>query len=757
MNNFKNIFDSLLKAETEEEVHNIVTKNAIFQNDENWRGYGDVENNWGPVGAQQDEATPALVEKITNSIDSLLLLKCRLANIDPKSTSAPDDIFVAAEKFFGVKKNKLHEHEDLSALAQNALLIATGPKGFGEFPSIAIADFGEGQNPKDFSHTFLSLNKSNKSDIPFVTGKFNMGGTGVTRFCGRRHSYQLLVSKRCPELSGADNLWGFTLIRRLRPSGTIKNSVIQYFAPDGSIPTIDEQFLSLLPVEKGNEAHPYRKPMQWGTYIKLYEYQLKDRTNIVLDLYRTLNRLLYKIPLPIRLVECRGYGGHTPFSNLMGMDQRLQTDRSELLDNSFSPATNFTELGPLGKVEINFYLFKYEIDKKTLRRWVGSDAIYFTINGQTHARLSEDFLTRAGVKLDYLKNYLLINIDCTNISNDLVEDLFMTNRCHMVKGDLRSQIEDGLESVLKSHPGLRDKNELYRQNKVKDKIADETIKLDVLNNIISSNPMLAKLFGKGAKLSDPSKRGQHKNDFEGVRFPTYFKIAKKHEGILKKECPLKSHCVVLFETDAQNDYLSRIDDAGKLIVTNDHYIKNTFLYNGILHLEVYPSKENKSGDVIEFNVQLTSPNALNGFFEEQFEVIITPQKEEKKKRKKHEPPKVEGLAIPNIYEVKKDDYDEYDWNEENAIQIRQTESSTDAYINIDNIHFRREIDRDFKNAEIIKEQFTWGMVIYGLAMKEVISKVNINGEGEEMFQTATKSLARVILPIIRGLSKLDEV
>ena len=114
------------------------------------------------------------------------------------------------------------------------------------------------------------------------------------------------------------------------------------------------------------------------------------------------------------------------------------------------------------------------------------------------------------------------------------------------------------------------------------------------------------------------------------------------------------------------------------------------------------------------------------------------------------------MAIPNVWEVKKDDWDE-DWDEESAIEIKQTDSSTDAYINIDNIHFRREIDRDFKNAEIIKEQFKWGMVIYGLAMKEVIDKLNINGEGEGIFQTATKSLARVILPIIRGLSKLEEI
>lgn len=759
MDSYKNIFEALLKAETEEEVHNIVEKEQLFQNNENWKKYGDLENNWGSVGTQQDEASAALVEKITNSIDALLLRECRLKDINPKSDSAPRDIFSAAEDFFGVKKNKLHElsKDKLSELAQNIYLIATGPKGPGECPSIAIADFGEGQNPKDFLLTFLSLHKSNKPDIHFVTGKFNMGGTGVIRYCGKRHAYQLLISKRCPQLKDSDNLWGFTLIRRLRPLGTMRNSVIQYFAPNGVIPTIEEESLNLLPSCKGNDACPYEIPMRWGTYIKLYEYQIRERTNILLDLFVTLNRLLYRIPLPIRLVECREYGGHSPESNLIGMDQRLQVDRSELLDADF-PASSIAELGPLGKVEINYYLFKYGIDRKQLNRWVGKEPIYFTINGQTHARLPSYFLRREGVKLDYLEDYLLINIDCTTISNDLVEDLFMTSRDRMVKGELRDKIEQSLENVLKSHTGLREKNEIYRQNKVKDKIEDETIKLDVLNNIISSNPMLAMLFGRGVKLSDPTKRGVDKGEFKGKRFPTYFKIAKKHESILIKECPQKSHCVVLFETDAQNDYLTRLDEPGKLIISNDKYIKNIFLFNGILHLAVYPNGEFKPKDIIEFIIKLTSPNAIEGYFEEQFKVLITPQedKKKKKKRKKREP-KVEGLAIPNIIKVKRDHWDDYEWNEESAIEIKQTELSTDAYINVDNVFLRREIDKDSKNTEILEEQYIWGMVIYSLAVKEIIDKITFNGEGNEVFQVATKSLAKVILPIIRGLGKLEEI
>ncbi|MDD5436125.1 MAG: hypothetical protein PHX20_01105 [Candidatus Omnitrophica bacterium] len=758
MDKYKKILDSLLKAETEEEVNNIVENDAIFKNESNWKKYGDLDNNWGSVGNQQDEAAAALVEKLTNAIDALLLLKCRLENIEPTSDKAPKDIFSAAEQFFEIKRNKLHElpKDKLSSISKNIQLIATGLKGAEGCPSLSIVDFGEGQNPKNFPRTFLSLHKSNKSDINFVIGKFNMGGTGVIRYCGKRHAYQLLISKRCPNLKDSDNLWGFTLIRRQRPSGLTRNSIIQYFAPNGEVPVLQEKTLTLLPFCKGEFAEPYKLPMEWGTYIKLYEYQMKEKTDILLDLFVNLNRLLYRIPLPIRLVECREYGHHSPESNLMGMDQRLQSDRSELLDADF-PASTFAKLGPLGKVEINYYLFKYGIDRRQLNRWVGREPIYFTINGQTHARLPAYFFKRESIKLDYLEDYLLVNIDCSDVSNDLGEDLFMPSRDRMAKGELREQIEQELERILKSHTGLTEKNELYRQNKVKDKIADETIKLDVLNNILSTNPMLARLFGQGIKLSDPSKRGVSHGEFQGKRFPTYFKIAKKHEGLLIKQCPIKGHCVVLFETDAQNDYLTRLDEPGKLIITNDKYIKNIFLFNGILHLEIYPNGDFAINDHIDFNVRLTSPNAIEGYFEENFRVVLTPEEEKhKKKRKRPEEPKTEGLAIPNIIKVKKEDWEDQ-WTGEDAIKINKTESTTDAWINVDNASLRRELDKDSKNSSIIEEQFIWGMVIAGLAIKETIDKSANNGEGDEIFKIATQSMARVILPVIRELGKLEEI
>ena len=52
--------------------------------------------------------------------------------------------------------------------------------------------------------------------------------------------------------------------------------------------------------------------MKYGSFIKLYEYQVdnRNRTNITLDLYNRLSLLMPSLALPVRLYERReGYTG----------------------------------------------------------------------------------------------------------------------------------------------------------------------------------------------------------------------------------------------------------------------------------------------------------------------------------------------------------------------------------------------------------------------------------------------------------------
>ena len=184
-------------------------------------------------------------------------------------------------------------------LAQNIMIVATGEKSN---PCYSIIDKGEGQTPLNFSQTFLSLIKSNKLRIPFVQGKFNMGGTGPLQFCGS-HNIQLLISKRCPDILDENDYtseyWGFTVVRRDNPIKGLRSSSFKYLAPNNNILMFDADSLRLLP---GDYPIACEKLLEWGTFIKLYEYQLIGlKSPVNFDLYYRLSLLLPNIALPVIL------------------------------------------------------------------------------------------------------------------------------------------------------------------------------------------------------------------------------------------------------------------------------------------------------------------------------------------------------------------------------------------------------------------------------------------------------------------------
>ena len=130
--------------------------------------------------------------------------KCLEADIDPKSSQAPQSMDAARTSFFPD-----HRDWDLAGprnqQAESIQILADGPK---RNTSLIIYDDGEGQHPEQFEDTFLSLLRGNKNEIRFVQGKYNMGGSGAIVFCGKKR-YQLIGSKRYNNTGK----FGFTLIR----------------------------------------------------------------------------------------------------------------------------------------------------------------------------------------------------------------------------------------------------------------------------------------------------------------------------------------------------------------------------------------------------------------------------------------------------------------------------------------------------------------------------------------------------------------
>lgn len=169
MEAMKDLFWQLFTAETEGEVHKIVNDNPIFKDPKNWKLYGSKQygenfGNFGTFENQQYHPVPALIEKLTNSIDALLLRECYRRSITPKSNKAPKTMSEAVEQFFNIKNGDFSEvtKGERRDIAENIQVIAS--RDF-KTPSLAIYDNGEGQHPNNFEDTFLSLHRKNKTDI----------------------------------------------------------------------------------------------------------------------------------------------------------------------------------------------------------------------------------------------------------------------------------------------------------------------------------------------------------------------------------------------------------------------------------------------------------------------------------------------------------------------------------------------------------------------------------------------------------------
>ena len=198
MNNeeLKELCLSLLQADTEAEVIQILQSTGLWGDPTLWRYYGDREDNFSVIGNQQSRPEAALVEKVVNAVDAVLMNECWLTGISPENPGAPRSIHEAVALYFAGNASRSETLGHIenwgdprrTEVSRLITLVASGARAAsdgGANPCFTISDAGEGQTPRSMPVTLLSLDKKNKLRIQFVQGKFNMGGTGVLQFCGR--------------------------------------------------------------------------------------------------------------------------------------------------------------------------------------------------------------------------------------------------------------------------------------------------------------------------------------------------------------------------------------------------------------------------------------------------------------------------------------------------------------------------------------------------------------------------------------------
>jgi len=771
MNGLEKLCVALAQFESEKEVIDILKKWGYWDDPTAWKYYGNNENNFAVIGNQQNAPDSALVEKIINSVDAVLMRECLRRGIDPESENAPPAIEDALDDFFGISKHGMLTNllpKKRRELAENILLVATGKKSN---PNYSIIDKGEGQTPKKMPETFLSLTKSNKLRIPFVQGKFNMGGTGALQFCGN-YDLQLIISKRDPKIveiegnDGTSEYWGFTIIRRVDPGKGMKSSTFKYLAPRGNVLMFKAKSLPLLP---GDYPIPYEKPLEWGTFIKLYEYQLVGlKTAVYFDLYYRLAVLLPNIALPILLVERRErYKAQAYDIVLSGLSVRLEEDKYSNIENGFPSSANIKVKGQEMKIQI--FVFKPGKEVHYKRR---KEGIIFTVNGQAHGFIPDSFFTRKSVGMAYLANSLLIIADCSKFDGRTREDLFMNSRDRLREGELKKEIEGKLADLIKKHQGLRELKERRRREEIEGKIGNAKPLVEVIERVIKNSPALSKLLVEGVKITNPfnlTKTGQNEKPFKGEQYPTYFKLTKEFPHDKPKRCPYNQRFRVQFETDAENNYFTRDLYPGefKLILGDETLVEDYVLnlWNGIANLTVALPEDSKINDLLKYTVEVNDVSRVGPFLIT-IHVLVDPpvKKKEGKPGERIKPPgDKEGerhipssFDIPNIIEVRKPEWEKHGFDKDGALKVMDSgENGYDFYINMDNIYLLTEIKECSKhNPEVLEAQYKCGMVLIGMfLLKELEEKEE---SIYEKIYEVTKALSPVLLPMINNFRRLEE-
>ena len=798
--NTRQLCMDLLHADTEEKVIKILDQHGYWDNPNTWRTFGNRPDNFSTIGNQSSNADVALVEKLVNSVDAVLMGECASAGISPNSTDAPGSISEAVAQFFYEDRSKADTLGHVSnwpqqrrrEVSNRITLAATGTR---QNPSFTIADNGEGQTPQSMPDTLLSLDKQNKVDVHFVQGKFNMGGTGALRFCGR-HNLQLVISRRNPNIMPIDpadkssGQWGFTVVRREDPTDSKRVSTYTYLAPEpDGILRFDSDSLPLFP-----EANkPYTREASWGTAVKLYEYKITGRSHILRrdGLLQRLDLLLPRIALPVRLHECREYGGDSRSfdTTLNGLGVRLSDDRSENLEPGFPTSGAFTIRGEQMTAEV--YAFK----RSKADTYKGSEGIIFTVNGQTHGSLDRRFFGRRSVGMNRLEDSILVIVDCSRISGRNREDLFMNSRDRMEQGEFLSAIEHEIESTMKNDQLLRALREQRRREDITSKLEDSKPFKEVLEKILSKSPSLASLFGGTGPLSDPFKsiKANSGNEFLGRPHPSFFRFRDMDYGKeLQRTTAINMRSRVAFETDVVNDYFTRGQYQGKHSLRPIYQsLKNTpvpdhtlNLQNGIATLNLSLPDGAKVGDSFRYEL-IVEDSTLVEPFVNSFVVSVGPHQEPSGgsgngRRQSNngdgnsETP--QGLAIPTPILVHEPEWDQHGFDRNSALKaVYDPSDDQDVsngyhtyYINMDNIYLNTELKATKENPDIVKARWQYGMVLIGLALLRNDKSPEVFGDNgqaserddsespENVVYNATAAIAPVFLPLIEHLGGLSD-
>lgn len=644
----------MLECEGEDSVQVIVEGTPFLSNARNWRCLDDRETNFNVTSNQASDGGKALTELMTNMVDATLMKHALQQKVPLRGKGAPQTMYAAVDKLIkNLRGGKLVNLEPrdpwLRDFAQKNLVIGiTGAKNKDEgLPCYTFVDNGEGQQPEDFPGTFLSLSAGTKKSIPFVQGKFNMGSSGVLGYCGRRW-FKLIVSRRYDN-SGR---WGWTLVRR-RPGSADDMPVAEYCVlPDSNIPSFEAPDIYPFHTSEGRRYDGVR--IEAGTIVKLFDYQVGSKFLSFRGSREAFNENLVETILPFRLLDLRQRpdrkrGG----DRALGVDARpfygmeyllLNSHKEEGLDDEEDAAGegklhvgSFSD-PDLGEVSISAIVLKRELPG-WLKPQNSNNRVFHAVNGQVQYKQTRGYLSQS-CRFPALKDRVVVIVDASNLSFSAHNEVWKGDREHLRKTLLGERYAETVTTTIKESQSLKDLQAKIAQQELESAAKSERDEL--FQKLVDHDPTLSALLSDRDPIiyvpttgGTDAGRESGGSTFEGNYSPTFVRL---EERFRQKHLIIPANRSRPFaaRTDAENGYLQRPDNRGKVVF--DEAIRDAFkvreqLRDGRLSIYLQPIAEKvKPGYDLSFRVGLLDPSIPEPVLSETIRLMVVDAEADEKKK-----------------------------------------------------------------------------------------------------------------------------
>lgn len=723
MNN-KRISNRIFEAQNEDDVSDILSGLEDEHGDElDWRAIGKT-NNYGVIKNQSPDPVASLTELIANSNDAILhRLYREKFGTDEYDPDTGIQTYEDAERI-------LLDEED-----EQIEIITDGEKG--EPPNIIVQDQGIGQPPELFEESFFDLliAGARKREWPFQQGQFGMGGSAVMPHSGNQ-GYKLVISAshRNPET------WCWSIAKKNK-----RKHQYEYLTFGGDVFQFEGEF----------------NGVDHGTFIKIFNYEYGSVGHSPTYLRRRLTKSLWYTPLPVRMVEGREevVKSYSKESTTKGGFQYFE-DYQHLIERDYW-INEYDFGGDLGKRDIRVVVAKSnpdlsESEERQKMRWITGtrkehreQAVFFTVNGQTHGNLGETFI-RNRCNKQKIGRDVMVFMDFSDLAAEQSElwelsDLFVPARYRLSDTELADDLIEGLEDALKNDPTLQELERRRRQRVLHEQ--DEERRRDLIQEILKRNPAIKRWLKSGDKAGSPGQV-QEAEDFEPPFIPTVFNIIQKmrrdgpneiwdaEKGRYLKREAINRNAQLRFELDAPNDYFYRDDRPGDIHFYPNDIIKRFNLDQGILFLEIRPRHGAEEGDTIPLTVEIERPAQDSLEQSLKIEYVEPADPPEPSDSDSESEPQEENLDLPESNWVFKDKWDDFGFDEHSIVEVWDDDEELMFHINMDaaplqNFIVRNSIKDDYHG--LIQDYWDIGIRLYGLGQYiELVDRYKQNGRHEEI-------------------------